>query len=422
MFTYICLFIVFAAKIFGEMVALIDPISSYGLGYLKALERKNVSFVVIKDIDAHVSYPNMKGVISARISDPSDVIRAIEKSPYRWWLKGVISGFDHGTLTASKVSEHFGWRSAPYNAALAAKRKDIARDLYQAKGIPSPKYKKVLSLYHALHEAQIIGYPIVVKPVDSLGSIGVKCVHNDMELTKAFEENLNLKPYRHGFSREPSFLLEEYIDGLAFCATVFLNEGKLLAAAVAETTSTNFPYFCNIGYVTPPIHGKEAEQSLIEVSYQAAIALGFTHGVYNIDLKLKDGKPVVLETNGRPAGDQISEIVLEATGLDVWEADVACILGQTPDLRPSRNLSAAVAFLTADRKGIVSKIEGFAECKNSPGVIDMHFFLVPGKKVDLPKSVEDRYGYVVCVDSQPEIAKQKAFNAIQKIKIHYKNE
>ncbi len=406
-----------------RLIALVEPCFT-GLAYVDAVLQKGFSFVAIvtdKDNPKKYGYHGkQKGVIVADIFDADSMIRAIEASPYKNQIIALIPGTDYTTPFTALAAEHFGLIGTPYQAALGARRKDIARDIYQQNGVPNAKYFKVSTIDEAIDAASRIGYPVIVKPTDLWSSENVILARNEQELKLAMDKELNQGPSFLGFKNRDGFLVEEFLIGPEFSVEIFLYEGEQLFASVTEKIVTPPPFFVEIGHVVPTSICREHCEELIQAAYAAVKALGFTFGPCHVEIKLTGQGPVIVETNGRPGGCRIStDLLVQAFGVNVFEAAVDCFLGQKPVIQRVKDSSAAIAFLAADRTGKLAFIKGIPELAASEGVFKYSFRGKLGKKVEPPKSNSDRLGYVICVDQTPEGAKRKTNEAIQKLKIIY---
>lgn len=102
---------------------------------------------------------------------------------------------------------------------LARNKQATAARLRQA-GLPVPSHQRVTNFVDACSEAQKLGYPVVVKPLDRDGGKGVMAaIDNECELRTAFEL---------AKSHSSSVLVEKHIFGRDYRLTVL--DGKLLWA------------------------------------------------------------------------------------------------------------------------------------------------------------------------------------------------
>jgi biotin carboxylase len=62
---------------------------------------------------------------------------------------------------------------------------------------------------------------------------------------------------------------------------------------------------------------------------------------------------------------------------------------------PTRDRAAAIRFLVADASGHLVEIQGAAEARRVPGVVEVGLTRQPGQDVRLRGSFQDRLGYVI---------------------------
>ena len=75
-----------------------------------------------------------------------------------------------------------------YQAAIAARNKDIARELFTKYNVPSPKYKAVKTYDEAKKFIDLTGYPVVLKPTNAASSQFVMLISDQLQLASAFNE------------------------------------------------------------------------------------------------------------------------------------------------------------------------------------------------------------------------------------------
>lgn len=402
-----------------KLIALVEPCYT-GLAYIDAVMKKGYSFVTIVSNESNpktYGYDGkQKGVIVADIRDAQAMINAIEASPYKNQIIALIPGTDFVTHLTSLVAGHFGWIATPYHAALGARRKDIARDVYQRNGVPNARYFKVRTTEEAIEAAKMLGYPVIVKPTDCWSSQNVMQAKSEEELKAVMAIELQLNETFLGFKTTHEFLVEEYLVGPEFSVEIILYEGEKLFASVTEKLVSKPPFFVEMGHVVPTSICLDHREELIQAAYAAVKALGFTFGSCHVEIKLTERGPVIVETNGRPGGCHISTVLLvQAFGVNVFEAVVDCFLGEAPSIIRTKDFSAAIAFLAADRVGTIKKVNGISALAASEGVFKYSFKARRGMRVFPPERNDDRLGYVICVDKTPELAKKRALEAMQKV-------
>lgn len=406
-----------------KTVALVEP-SYYGLGYINAAcsrGHKLIAIVSSKNNPAKYGYEGKYAdLIEADIRDSDSIITAIKSSPYLGKIDALIPATDYASHITSSVSKYFGLPRTPYATAFAARRKDIARGIYEKAGLLNPKFAKVTSLGGAKKTADQIGYPLVVKPTDCASSQNVFLVKNDGELSTAMETLLSFHETYLGFKTCGEILVEEFITGPEFSVEIFVHNGEISFASVTEKMTTPPPYFAEIVHTVPTSIYKDREGDIISTATKAILALGFRNGACHVELKLSLRGPVIIETNGRPGGDQItSDLLVNAFGINFFGATIDSYLGDFVGLNPTNNLSSSIAYLIAPHKGRIKAVKNIENINNQSNVVKSAISVKPGDTVRPPQSSDDRLGYVITVASTPEKAKTSAIKAIQSLELEY---
>ncbi|TYP79040.1 ATP-grasp domain-containing protein [Paenibacillus methanolicus] len=410
----------------SKIVAFVEP-SFYGVSFAKAAYaqgHKVVAIVSSVDNPALYGYEGIyHDLLVADIREEQSIYDAIAGSAYYGKLDALIPATDYASHLTARVAERLGLRGVPYEAALRARNKDLARQAYEAHGVPGAKYEKVGTFEEAARAADAIGYPVVLKPTNCASSQGVYYIHGEAELREAFEELRQFKVTYMDFKVRDEYLIEEYIDGQEFSVELFLEEGRPAFAAVTEKLTSPLPYFVEVLHTLPTSVHQDREADLIATAVQAVAAIGITGGPSHVELKLSPAGPRIIEVNGRPGGDQISsDLLVQAFGIDVFAATVRYYLGEPSSLAPDRKRAAAIAYLTAEREGIVERVAGAAELADSPYLVRANIAVQPGDRVKTARSSDDRLGYVITAADTPDEAKEAARALIGSIGIDYREE
>jgi len=109
--------------------------------------------------------------------------------------------------------------ATPGVAARMARDKASANALLRQAGLPAPEHRRVKTVQAALEAARALGYPVVVKPANLDGGIGVSAGLQTEQMVRAAFENAT----RH--SRE--ILVEKHVEGRDYRITVA--HGKALS-------------------------------------------------------------------------------------------------------------------------------------------------------------------------------------------------
>ena len=111
---------------------------------------------------------------------------------------------DVAAPTVAYVAENMRLVGNSYKVALRAYNKYLMRKAFSDAGIPCPAYQKIMSFEEVDKEA--LSYPVIVKPTDRSGSLGITKVDRQEDLLIAIETALDCS-----FNREA--VIEEFIEG-----------------------------------------------------------------------------------------------------------------------------------------------------------------------------------------------------------------
>ncbi|MEV5843677.1 ATP-grasp domain-containing protein [Streptomyces sp. NPDC051985] len=352
------------------------------------------------------------------VSDPADqaaLSAAGRMLAERHDLAGVFTWTEWYLVPVARLARQLGLPTTAPEAMQACRNKATSRALFARHGVPSAASVSVRTLAEAETAAQRIGYPLVLKPAAHAASIGVIRADTPEQLTAAFA----FADQAAGLGREStSVLVEEYLDGPEVSVECVSYRGETTVVAVTRKTVSAPPFFEELA------HCVDAADPLIDVVTpvaRAAIrALGITDGVSHVEMRLVDGRPRLVEVNGRIGGDMIGHLVSLATGIDLPRAaaDIAC--DRAPDLTPTRSSAAAIRLLYPDTSGTLDRLA--YEGDRAPWLERIHFQHHVGDDLLLPADGGDmftaRIGYLITTGPAADVTQARAEQALGSLGIH----
>ena len=204
-------------------------------------------------------------------------------------------------------------------ASALAMTKSAAKRRWLDLGIPTPDFV----LWHAMEpiraiveRAEMLRYPLVVKP-DGLGSsLGVQLVHNEDQLRRAAA---------HCQLYDPCVMVERYVTGREFTVSLIGSRPLPLLEIVSHGQIFTYEEKYHTVADTTITQRFETELSSVEIdrleqtAVAASEALG-TEGLVRVDLMLsEDDEPWVLEVNTSPGmtEESLAPRAAERAGLDL---------------------------------------------------------------------------------------------------------
>ena len=212
-------------------------------------------------------------------------------------------------------------------------------------------------------------------------------------------------PARLGLPPQDAVLVEEYLSGAEFSVETFDDR----VVGVTRKHLGPLPFFVETGHDFPAPVAPAVAAALGATATAALRALGLGWGPAHVELRLsRGGEPRVIEVNPRLAGGMIPRVVQEATGIDLIGATVARAVGRPAPRVPLRSGAASIRFLVADSEGLLTAVDGVAEARRVPGVVEVGLTREPGQIIVPRHSFQDRIGYVIATGTDSTSAARAA--------------
>lgn len=336
----------------------------------------------------------------AEVLDPRDLsgVLAIAR---RYAIDGVTADqCDYSRYAAVFVTTVLGLGRANFSAAQLTTNKRWMRERCREHQIFQPRFVPCRTVDEAHAAADLIGFPVIIKPVDNRGSFGVHRVDQSAGLQAAFFDAV-----LNAHSRE--VLVEAYVEGVHVTVDGCVDQGGRhhnLAIATKKVTTGEKPIITEVYY--PARLSPEMAQHVLDTNSRVIDVLGITDGLthseYIVDAK---GRCFLVETANRGGGVLTSgKIVPAISGVDVSALMVANALGEPFDVAPAvRGKHVMLAFFVF-APGKVLRVEGFNDAKNLEGVLHVFPMVKPGQLLTPPQSGAGRHGFaIVAGDSEADV-------------------
>lgn len=174
--------------------------------------------------------------------------------------------------------------------------------------------------------------PCVIKPIFGTSSHGVILIEeNDFDYKKIQEivkATVNRK-CREAFRRfRGNMLVEEYIPGDMISVDGFVNDGKVSIIGTLEFIMGKEPYFTQTASYIPARLSKSQNGNIQTYVNNVIHALDFDCAPFHMEIRIKNGKPHLVEIAGRMAGATIHEAYDKVYGIDMIGLMFDCWFGE----------------------------------------------------------------------------------------------
>lgn len=301
---------------------------------------------------------------------------------------------DVGVSSVAYVSEKMGLPGIGYLCALRFTNKKIMRNTARQLGVRVPEFLGVSKMDEAREAAKGLGFPVVIKPVDSDGSRGVVKVNSQEELEENFENSMS-------YSKVKEVLVEQFISGKEFEVQGFAHDYHHVNLLVGNSIGFDVPNVfipkTRIYKDAESANGVEKEilethQKLIE---GFRLSFGNTQGEYIYDEQR--GEIYLVEVCARGGGAFISsDLIPLACGINVNERLVDFATGQKKKMDWSLRRGTASYNCFALPAGRICRIDNLDKIKEISGVHKVFLdSLQVGQTVEEMKDKSGRFGPIL---------------------------
>ncbi|XP_078515348.1 carnosine synthase 1-like [Lissotriton helveticus] len=263
-------------------------------------------------------------------------------------LDGCLSYWDDCMVLTALVCEQLGLRCSPVSAMRISKQKSrthlhLLRHKKGSTCVTAAGPYAVPCCHLESHAdvekaSRYLNFPGVMKLEFGAGAVGVKLVENLEQCHQHYEKiSSDLKEDTDypgiGLGWGNAMLLMEYVSGTEHDVDIIIYDGRLMGAFVSDNGPTRVPYFTETAACMPTYLPPDKEAQLVMAAYQCCLGCGLTDGVFNVELKMTQTGPKLIEINPRMGGFYLRDWIQEIYGEDIMLASVmvAC---SVPPLMP----------------------------------------------------------------------------------------
>lgn len=260
---------------------------------------------------------------------------------------------DVAAPTVAYVAEKMGLVGNSYECALRANNKYLMRQAFSAAGVLCPKYACVERGKSEEKDLYWIEFPVIVKPSDRSGSLGVVKIEKKENLFTAIK-------VAQEYSFKHQAMVEQYVDGREISVEFISYNGKHYPLQITDKVTTGAPHFVELEHHQPADLTAAQFDEIYAITKRALTALGVTNGASHSEYRItEDGKIFVMEIGARMGGDFIgSDLVQLSTGYDFLRGVIEVALGSFTEPKIKEHNYSGVYFLsesTAYLKPIIEK-------------------------------------------------------------------
>ncbi|OAJ73166.1 carbamoyl phosphate synthase large subunit [Brevibacillus sp. SKDU10] len=200
----------------------------------------------------------------------------------------------------------------------AAENREKFEALLRKLDIAQPPGKTVTSVEEAVVAADLLGFPVLVRPSYVLGGRAMKIVYNEEELISYMKKAVKVNP-------EHPVLIDRYMLGIeAEVDAICDGENVLIPGIMEHIERAGVHSGDSIAVYPPQSLSETVKAEIIDMTTKLARALCIK-GLLNIQFVIYKGKPYVIEVN--PRSSRTVPFLSKVTGIPMANIATKAILG-----------------------------------------------------------------------------------------------
>jgi carbamoyl-phosphate synthase large subunit len=210
--------------------------------------------------------------------------------------------------------------TTPESISLAENR-EFFKEFLKRLELPQPDNGTAMNVNEALSVAEIIGYPVLVRPSFVLGGRAMKIVYDNRSLEEFILKALIVSP-------DHPILIDKFLEDAVELDVDAVSDGQnTIIGGIMEHIEEAGIHSGDSACVLPPQSlsasiVEEIKKSTIDIARELKVV-----GLLNIQFAIKDGKIFVLEVN--PRASRTIPFVSKATGVPLAKLATKVILGMS---------------------------------------------------------------------------------------------
>lgn len=268
-----------------------------------------------------------------------------------------------------------------------------------ANGIPTAKFIYIDKNWDG--NLPQFDFPIVVKPVDSNGSKGVKKVFVPEELEASLQEAFL-------YSLSGDVIIEEFKNGEELSCDFYVENGlvKILSVTASKKIKENTKSFTIVqSYYPAPVAYKE--ERVREIAQKIADAWGLRDTPLLVQMIVNGDEYSVLEFSARMGGGSKYHLIQVLSGVNIMRVYVEMIMGKKPHVTPKKQWNNAIMSYVYCWPGEYVSLKGFDELKENGDIFSYFTYRMAPSMIEKSDTSSDRVaGFLVVGNSDDEVQRK----------------
>lgn len=356
-------------------------------------------------------YPGIELADTFLNIDTTDQNKILEKA-IELDIDGILTtGTDVAMPSIGYVNDNLNLSGVSHSSAIICSDKIKMKQAFLENNVKTAEFRAVSSLSELNCAAQEIGFPVIIKAIDSSGSRGITKVDSEQDLLEAFNSALSV-------SKTSNVIIEKFLVGYEIGAQCVVVGDEVKTTIFHNDLVTPPPICVPYGH-SLPLELKPDLTRCAEKEVEAAIkSLKIESCVANVDLMICQGVPYIIEIGARMGATCLPENMSIYTGLDFYTLLISLSLGIRPEIPSFYAKTANTALLIrAESSGVIKSIKIPQSVTEHPNLVDISLDYNVGDYVKKFKVGPDRIGQLIVTGSTSKESDELALSLIRSIEI-----
>lgn len=328
----------------------------------------------------------------------------------------ISTSVDQANAVACYVGEKLGLPIPySYETALNVTNKLLMKKIMIENNIPTARFCEIEDI-ESLKQTDL-KFPLVIKPIDSNGSSGVRKLLNISEFQKYFE-------LAKSISRSKKVLVEEYKEGIEISVDVitenYIPEIVMIRQKFKLPESGNF-VLQSPGSFSPSFIENKNIEKLKNIIEDICKAFNLKNTSLLVQAIYNNEGISIIEFAPRVGGGMSYKTILLNTGLDIIDKTIDSYLEVEKKYNFTKPKMFLFTIIVYAKEGVFEKIEGVDELKNNGFIIDFFYYKTKGMKIGNDMSTSSRIGAFIVAGKTYREGLDKIEKSLKNLEVYDEN-
>ncbi len=291
------------------------------------------------------------------------------------------------------------------------------REILDKHCIPSCKYFFAKGKKSVLDAIKNIGFPCIVKPIDSEASTCIAKITSINQIENALD-------WVSSYHVERGVIIEEFLIGDEFSIEAISIKNKHYIIAITKKFK-NKDTFVELGHLVPAPLSITESDLIKEYVITILDTFNFHDCPSHTELVLTMNGPRIIETHNRYGGDKIMDLVEYSTGIDMYNIIARQSIGENivsflpPYIDYGQNAMICYATPSIPESLKLIEVLGINEIRGLNYVKALELLKKPGSKGSVVRMSSDRSCFIIVVGNNADETQTRGWGAIKLLEFRY---